>query len=163
MRRWGAIAASSVALALVAACGGNAEPSGKDWTKTDVCSLIGGEEIATYLGGKQPHGERTDTNGRPTCLWKADDFHKFELTVWRPPVPDVFKDKPRRILDVAGKKGYVTSGTAISCDLDVEADPAWVGGDVDAQPGPGIDLNNENGTCDKLAGTLKSVFTKLGW
>lgn len=37
------------------------------------------------------------------------------------------------------------------CDLDVEAGPAWVGGDVDVQPGPETDLGDDNGRRAGLA------------
>ncbi|MQA08458.1 MAG: DUF3558 domain-containing protein [Pseudonocardiaceae bacterium] len=144
------------------AAAGSTAGSAGSWQQTDTCTLLSDEDVRTHLRGEavrpKPDNQRAD---RPTCVWEGQATHKVRVVLWQPPIPSVQTDTAERVIDVAGKRGYVSVETDLHCTMDVDAGPAWIQLDTSAPlPESG---DTEAAECDRAAGLGKKALTQLGW
>ncbi|PXY34999.1 hypothetical protein BAY59_05880 [Prauserella coralliicola] len=155
-------AVAAVAMLGLTACSEDSEEtdSASDWQQEDPCSLLTEEEAETYLGedASAITPKRTDEQDRPRCDWKGTGTGEVTLMLWEPPMPDVITDTSDTV-KVGDTIGYITSETASSCHLDVEAHPAFV--QLQARGSGG--LTSDESYCDAVARTADGVLARLGW
>lgn len=119
----------AAALAL-AACTSPAESTtplstAKADNASDPCSLLTSDEVTEHLRGEPADPKSEKPQGRPSCLWRTNENrYEIRLMLWHPPMPDIQRDNDK--LDVAGHPGYVTSGTAVSCLVDIDLGDIWL-------------------------------------
>ncbi|WP_043642545.1 DUF3558 domain-containing protein [Nocardioides alkalitolerans] len=136
--------------------------AGDDWRTVDACTLLTADDLAPYLEDPATPGVDDSADGRPGCVWEgADGFASVRVMLWAPPAPEV--QQGGDALTVGDAAGYVTSQTATSCLVDVEAEPAWVQLDARASSDLVPDGVDDTTFCSEVAApTAQAVLDRVG-
>lgn len=136
--------------------------AGDDWRTVDACTLLTADDLAPYLEDPATPGVDDSEEGRPGCVWEgADGFASVRVTLWVPPAPEV--QRGGDALTVGDDAGYVTSQTATSCLVDVEAEPAWVQLEARASSDLVPDGVDDTTFCSEVAApTAQAVLDRVG-
>lgn len=95
--------------------------------------------------------------------WGGDHWeYMVRLMLWQPPAPKSLTNNPERVIDVAGRKGYVAVEVeGGSCTMNIKAEPAWI--QIEADPPLPTNPDTSTRSCDRAAKLVETVITRLGW